>query len=296
MSQVISRVVLFTLFLALAVGAVAQVTITNRGVAAQTGPGIPATPVSPPVMFAPVVRLDQGPTQPIEANADNSGVATSSNGSAATVEPVDQQPFNFGVAQYGGFSNSGVGHDINGRSLGEIAHELQQRNGAVNARTYTNSDIENLKQGGAATGTTSQAKANDDWDPNNGVITPDNGQPTQNFVGAPSQPAPQAAPNPPVASPFAPRSQSYTPAGIYGKPSAQRPYATSSSEMARYDEQNAPLAQTPSDQNPTPNSPDTNDAKQLPHTASRLPLVGLAGLFTVTVGMFVRHQRTKPAR
>jgi hypothetical protein len=31
----------------------------------------------------------------------------------------------------------------------------------------------------------------------------------------------------------------------------------------------------------------------LPSTASRLPLIGVAGLFSVTMGIFVRYQRAK---
>jgi len=40
-------------------------------------------------------------------------------------------------------------------------------------------------------------------------------------------------------------------------------------------------------------SPDQPQGSQLPRTASRLPLVGVAGLFSVTMGIFVRYQRAK---
>ena len=43
------------------------------------------------------------------------------------------------------------------------------------------------------------------------------------------------------------------------------------------------------------NAPVQNDAQaaQLPHTASKLPLVGVMGLFTICAGFFVRYQRAK---
>jgi hypothetical protein len=258
-------------------------------------------------MFAPIVRLDQGMTQPMQATASSNGVipqqatsvAETQNATAQGSLPMGQsQPFNFGVAQFdrlGGMTGEGgVGQDINGKSLGEVARELKQTN-TVNARTFTNNDINNLNQSGGISGTATAATGKqDNWSPDNGVINP-NGMPAEpNAVGAPQQDQQQPTG---VRSPFAPRSQSYNPAPsnepgpqAYEKPSAQLPV-----EMAQNNE--GPLSQ---DQNTNQASnsqaqPSNDKAKgsQLPGTASKLPLIGVLGLFTVCAGIFVRYQRAR---
>lgn len=303
----------FAILVALAVSSPAQVTVTNNGFATTPGVAVPVTPVSPPVMFAPIVRLDQGATQPIQATAATNGVtpapvvsSTASQNStlqlSGTAASQEQQPFNFGVAQYGrGVAEGSVGQDINGKSLGEIAREMKHQN-SVNARTYTNNDINAVSNsGGVAGAAASASNANDNWTPDNGVINPEGQVSQPNAVGA----LQQNPPSPEVRNPFAPRSQSYNPAGIDTpsnqpskvpqpdeKPSAQHPVEIAQNTAPPMpQDQNAASSQNSADQNqPAPNNA---KAGELPRSASKLPLIGVLGLFSVGVGIFVRFQRAK---
>jgi hypothetical protein len=292
----------------LAVSSFAQVTVTNNGFATSTGPAIPATPVSPPIMYTPIIQLGQAPTQPIRATVPSDLLPPTQpqvNPEASTDIAGSRTPFNFGVAQFNGSAEYGsVGEDINGKSLGEVAREQRQHPNGTNARVYTNSDIDQLNQVGNSVNVPSaQANnSNDNWSPNNGIITPENSQPGQNSVAAP----PQSNQQMPTGnhSPFAPtpqssNPQSYSPAGIQSapQPPAQpqaeaRPFShRERTEIAQTNPQEEPLAQgQPASQaEPAQNQPQA----QLPRTASKLPLVGIAGLFSVSMGIFVRYQRAK---
>ena len=183
----------------------AQVTVTNQGFATTSGPAFPATPVSPPLLFAPIVRLDQGQTQPMEAVAT---LPALSNVTTTGQMPAQSQPFDFGVAQFDTPSMSGgVGQPIDGKSLGEFARELRQKANNANARTYTNSDVERVGQAGGVTGATEQTNRPDNWTPNNGVINPQ-GQVAQPSVTSPSN---TQAPNAPFSGPKAQPSQNQPP-------------------------------------------------------------------------------------
>jgi hypothetical protein len=320
-----ARLTLLTVLLvALAIGSFGQVVVTNSGFATTPGPAIPATPASPPILYTPIVQLGQGPTQPLQATADTNGIIPTAvlpeNGEEGVVQnpapvvlqvvPVikDAQParnaFNFGVAQFDSSSGFGdIGEDINGKTLGDIAREQRQHPGGTNARVYSNSDVEKLNQVGGTVNTPSAeaSKTNDNWSPNNGVITVESSPPAQNSVGAPAQP--NQTPTG-THSPFAPKPQSNRPAGIEMTPnqpqsrpqSEVRPLARPEGvEIAQNNPQNAPLAQSQSNNPSNQNPPAQNQpqAPQLPRTASKLPLVGLAGLFSVSMGIFVRYQRSK---
>jgi len=308
---------LFTVVL-LASTSFAQVVVTNSGVATTPGPGIPGTPLSPPIMYTPIIQLGQAPTQPIRAVTPPdllppTGVQQDSEDNTASNRLTGRNtPFNFGVAQFdSGLGSGSVGEDINGKTLGDIAREQRQHPAGTNARVYSNSDIDQLNQVGNAVSTPSQANnKNDNWSPNNGIITPDNSQPAPNSVAAPAQPN-QAAPTG-NHSPFAPTPRSQgpgqSPTGIDMTPSQpqtrtpqseMRPFAKREGvEIAQNNPPPAPQAQ-PQDQSSnataTQSTPAQNQpqASQLPCTASRLPLVGVAGLFSVSMGIFVRYQRAK---
>jgi len=291
--------------LALAACSFAQVTVTNSNFATTPGPAIPATPVSPPIVYTPIIQLGQGPTQPVRAYATQGGLMTietqpQETQQNATLAPAaSATPFNFGVAQFDApAATGGVGQDINGKSLGEIARERRQHAVSINARTYTNSDIDQLNQTGNSVNNPSAQSNADNWSPNNGVINPNGTLEAQpNAVGAP----PQQNQSPTgVHSPFAPKPQSYSPAGIDSTPSQPpaRPQADIHPLRTR---DNVELAQNnppapPQDQaaqsQPAP-AQDQAQTSQLPRTASKLPLLGVAGLFSVTMGIFVRYQRAK---
>ena len=297
MGSVMSRFSFFTVLLALAVSAPAQVS-TNGGYATQSGPAVPATPASPPILYAPIVRLGQGPTQPMEATDQAVAPATQT-----TVTEQEGQPFNFGAAQVGVPSEEGgVGQEVDGRSLAEVAREMKQKPNGTNARIYTNSDIDSLNNTGGLSGTATATNGNnqDNWSGNNGVINPD-GQPA-NAVGAPAQnqTAPQQqGPRSPFSPPAGVTQQNNAPSNNAPQAEVQiHPLQQRGTLMAQNSEQNAPLAQNAqsspakADQNAEPAQND-NSAGTLPKTASRLPLLGVLGLFTISMGIFVRYQRAK---
>lgn len=271
--------------LALAACSFAQVTVTNTGFATTPGPAVPGTPVSPPIVYTPIIQLGQGPTQPITAVAEQPEVTN------PTLAPASMpSPFNFGAAQFDTSAGSGsVGHDFDGKSLGEIAREQKHRPAPANARMFTNSDIDKLNQtGGSVSSPSLQANRNDNWTPNNGVINPAgpaNAQP--NAVAAPSQPNQTPTGN---QTPFQPKPQSenYSPAGI-GSDRQPVELAQNNPPAPAQDQEAPSQVQASSSQS----EPSPAQASQLPRTASRLPLVGVAGLFSVTMGIFVRYQRAK---
>ena len=303
--------------LALATCSFAQVTVTNSNFATTPGPAFPAVPASPPIVYTPVVQLGQAPTQPMQAVATPNGLIAvgpqqeqqAAQENATLAPAASATPFNFGVAQFDApAAAGGVGQDINGKSLGDIAREQRQHPVGTNARVYTNTDIDQLNQtGNAVTNPSAQANNADNWSPNNGVINP--GAPTEsqpNAVGAPAQ---QNQSPTGVHSPFAPKpqGQTYSPAGIEMTPTQPqaRPQADIHPLRTR---DNVELAQntaptSPQDQaadanaqsHPAQNPPAQDQAQtsQLPRTASKLPLVGVAGLFSISMGIFVRYQRAK---
>jgi len=292
--------------LALAACSFAQVAVTNSGFATTPGPAVPGTPVSPPIMYTPIIQLGQGPTQPATAVATPGGLTTAEipaqpqTQTATLAPPTSPTPFNFGVAQFDTSSaTGGVGQEINGKSLADIAREQRQHPAGTNARVYTNNDINQLNQtGNTVTNPSAQAHNADNWSPNNGVIDP-NGTPMEaqpNAVGAPAQQNQNQMPTGNQSSPFAPKSQSqnYSPAGIDTTqqadvhPLRQR----GNTEMAQNTPPDAPQDQADANSQTQPPQ-DQAQGSQLPRTASKLPLLGVAGLFSVSMGIFVRYQRAK---
>jgi hypothetical protein len=217
-----------------------------------------------------------------------------------------QRRFEFGAAQ---FENSpgvgGVGQDINGKSLAEVAREQRQHSTNANVRVYTNTNIDQLNQTGGTINTPSATRnpSPDNWVPNNGVISPE-GQPApQSSVGSQEPPNQPTNPTGVQAQPV-PKPQSYNPDGSELTPNQPQPRTQSElrplvkregDEIAQNNPQSAPLAQVQSTQGQgeAPSDQDQPQAGQLPRTASRLPLLGVAGLFSVTMGIFVRYQRSK---
>ena len=283
--------------------AVAQVTITPNGNATSAGPVIPAATTSAPIVFAPVFHLGVGQTQPVnasgtvlEAAQEQAQMQQQAQGQAgATVEITNPapmnvqvtpsqtqagaQPFNFGVAEF----STAAASPTDQRSLGDIARSLKKGN-AVNAKTYTNQDIDRINQqfGGSA-----GVAANNE--PANGVITApaDNDGNAAPALGAPAQPQQQN--NAPARSPFGPRGNA--PAASPTQPDRDNtPRADASQPGA-----SAPVVTAQN--NPPANPADENAATtkaELPRAASRLPLMGVLGFMTVVAGIFVRYQRARP--
>ncbi len=272
-----ARLAVLTVF-ALAISCFAQVTVTNGGYATSSGPMYPAAPSSPPILYTPIVQLGQGQTQPIQTNAGTNSIFTPADENipeaplslqvAPTVsnaKPKDN-PFNFGAAQFETSAGVGsVGQDINGKSLADVAREQRQHR-ATSARSISNTDIEKLSQGGSKPA----INPNDRWLPNNGVINP-------------------AGPENPSAVPDQQNQANPSKAPTTG-PKAELDGGGEPILMAQNDPAHEPLAQQ--GQSSGSNTESTNQ-ERLPQTASKLPMVGLAGLFSVSMGIFVRYQRAK---
>jgi hypothetical protein len=284
----------------------AQVTVQSNGIATAAGPGIQGAPASPPTLYAPIVRLGQGQTQPIDSNALNPQVLSidslqpqtrqQGDTAAPATNNASTQAFNFGVARFdlNPFQSSGMN---SGESLGEIARELRQHEKNLNAKSFTNADIQRLDQqtSGGIAGATA---ANNNWPANNGVITPQSNT-GQGAVAAPAQGQPAPVPN----GPFGPRPENSNPDSAQpspadppqaeAKPSAEHPY-----EMAQNNPANAGLpaqdqGNSSDSSQPQSSSNNANTSGALPKTASKLPLFGVLGLFSVSMGLFVRYQRAK---
>jgi hypothetical protein len=310
-----ARHVFLAVFL-LAISSFAQVTVTNSGFATSSGPVYPAVPVSPPILYTPTIHLGQAPTQPIQATGEANGIGLQpvvvvgtvperqNQAPTAATEQASPNFFNFGAAQFG--ESSAAGSADSTKNLAEVAREQRRHPNGSNARIYTNSDIDQLNQTGNMVNMPSaQANmTNDNWSPNNGIISPE--PPQQNAVGSPAQQDEQYQPPTGLRNPFAPKPQSNSPTGIETTPSQPqsrpqaeiRPFSTrpGTEQIAQNNPQHEPLAQmhasteTQAQASEAANQP---QAAELPRTASRLPLLGVAGLFSVSMGLFVRYQRAK---
>ncbi|MGZ4814864.1 MAG: hypothetical protein ACXVZV_05625 [Terriglobales bacterium] len=313
-----------TLASLLVIGASAQVAI-NGGYATTAPPpanvlstatelGIPSVPA----INTPFAHVGpEGPPQPATDETQTSApsqpaVVQIQNPAPVSVQinpAVSQpaQPINLGVAIIS--ENPFVTGPSNpsGKSLGEIARETKQKEQNTNAKRFTNADIEKMSgsqtSGGISGATTANTNGNNEWPANNGVITPPpaNNQ-NQGAIAAPSTPAPNNQAN----SPFTPRTQNEnTPANATPmpaenapqaneKPSPNRPY-----EMAQNNPASGGMPQSSETGNAAANpsnEPATAQNARLPKTASRLPLLGVLGFVSVSMGLFVRYQRAKAVK
>jgi hypothetical protein len=289
-----SAFVTFSLALALGAAASAQVTVnggyattypvavTPQIVNTVTSEGIPAVPA----INTPVAHVGAAAVPPTVPGETSQPAVVPE---AEITQPINvNQPLNLGVssAELNPFVLGD--QNLNGESLADAAREIKHKDQATNAKMYTNADIDKLNQSaGAGNGVSANAQ-NDNWPANNGVITqqpPAIGSPAQNQSTTGTSPfAPQSATpsnnqpeNPPQAM-NAPESGS--------KPSAGAPY-----EMAQNDASNAGVPQAGGAENSSNSAPAT-----LPKTASRLPLLGVLGFFSISMGLFVRYQREKATK
>lgn len=296
------RTAILSVSLALALGASAQV-VSNGGYAT-TAPaavppqiantvttyGIPSVPAinTPVTHVGPQAQQGQPgsesvpstPSTPGEVEIQNPGPMTLqlSPANNAASGPV----MNLGAASYeqNPFLGSGSNNN-NNESLGEVAREMKQKEQTANAKTYTNADIDKLNQStGVSNGAMSASATNSSWPANNGVITP----PPQGSIAAPAQNQSTTGTVPATQEPPQVGPQSNA------KPSAERPY-----EMAQNNPSNAGIPQQSAESNneSSANSNNASTKATLPKTASRLPLLGVLGFFSISMGLFVRYQRAK---
>ena len=291
--------------LILGLGAFAQAQVVNSGGYVTTAPSMSVVGVaqnssvvnaqgapSVPAISTPVAHV--GPqagaaSQPGQATNGLDIVAT--EGAQQNTNSATSQAFNFGAATLSSnpYVSGGVG--ASEESLAEAARQAKQKEQNVNARVYTNADIDRINQ---ATGVNAVATdAANSYPANNGVITPPSNN--QNSIAVPAQnqsttgtvqtaPGPQnPAAQPPVQpAPNAPAAAQPFPPQANAKPSAN------TSTMAS----NHP----PAPLNQANDSQQGAGTQQLPKTASRLPLIGVLGFFSISMGIFVRYQRAKSSK
>ena len=307
------------LALALATGASAQVAITGgyatvapppqQVLSTATELGVPSVPA----INTPFAHV--GPEGPPQTTADQSQPAAPSQPAVVQIQnpaPVSvqvnpapvttAQPINLGVAVITANPFVSTGVDSSGKPLGDIAREMKQKGQATNAKTFTNADIDKIsgnQTAGGIAGATTANNTNSEWPSNNGVITPPpSNNVNQGAIGAPSAPAP----NNPNHSPFGPRSENENMPNAAPMPPENAPQANAkpsagrSYEMAQNNPANAAIPQSNETGNAGANTAADNNKARLPKTASRLPLLGVLGFFSVSMGLFVRYQRAKDAR
>jgi len=169
------------LFVLVTLGGIAfgQVTVTPQGFATSSGVAIPATPLSPPLLYTPSVHLGDAPIATVEVPpgvvappASQLGYVTSGPSWAPAWQIASGQPgsetilmseqaqappptqtsgnvqaagqrFNFGIAQFDSPYSRSL-KDEN-RSVAEIAAAAKKHKKAA-VRTYSNEDIEKLKR------------------------------------------------------------------------------------------------------------------------------------------------------
>lgn len=216
-------------------------------------------------------------------NAVPVGVQGASNGAATnTIYVVNGRTLlDRGVANSGAVAGDDGTH---GRSLGEIARDLRQQNQNLNARTFTNADVQRVaNSGGGMSGAATAAAGNNSGYPaNNGVINPNAvAQPTgstgaatgttQGGVAQPSAPAPTNENNVPPADNAQPQ-----------KPSAAAPH-----EMAAMQAPANPAEQA-AQQQATDNSGNNGEQRTLPKSGTLLPLIALVGVAATAAGLLAR--------
>lgn len=278
--------------------AAAQAVVTPSGQATQQGAAVPVAPVSPPLVTTPLMHLGNAPTSsgrstaaitstspapeppsgvpirpeidfgpqvvyvgPPTPNTDNTNATAPNTGSVNGRRIID----------LGVHSETALMADdgTHGRSLGDIARDNRQRMQSVNARNFTNSDVERLAGGGGVSGIATNP-ANNAYPSDNGVIN-SNGVATQTGVAAPANVPPATDQSAQPAVPVTTETNQ--------KPSAGTPPPT----MAQ-----AQTQANPADQNAAAAS---NEARTLPKSASPLPLLGLLGFATAGAGLVVRKVR-----
>ena len=270
-------------------------TITANGIPSVPAINTPVAHVGPTAEQVPAQQTTVSPAEPMVAGGPVENPAAAQSPTTAT---TPANGVNLGVATYSVNPFSGAGSGTNGESLGQIASQYKQKAQAVNAKVYTNADIDKLQ--GNTYGGAAATVANDNWPANNGVITqqPENTQPPAVAAPAQNQSTTGTAP---IGSPFSPRPENGTPTP---QPQSlnQKPSADHTIEMAQNNPANAGIPQNTESDNSAnagtaanSNTPKST-TKTLPKTATRLPLLAVLGFFSVTVGMFVRHQRSKTAR
>lgn len=300
------RSALITFSLAVGLGSFAQAQVVNSGGYATTSPNTPVVGVveNPLVVNSagapsiPAIGTPFAHVGPEAAPVRQAGIQTPT---AVIVEPAPEanqgqaansgttQTFNFGAANFSTNPYASGETGTSQESLAEAARQARQKGQNVNAKLYTNADIERLNQ---ATGVNHGVATNaaNTYPANNGVITPPANNQNQNSIAVPMQnqsttgtvPPTPGPRNSPVRQrmeqlPSTPTAQQPLPPQANAKPSANGSATANTGAGSAENQSNA-------------------NSAELPKTASRLPLIGVLGFFSISMGLFVRHQRAKSSK
>jgi hypothetical protein len=270
------------------------------GPSTNTGTAVIIAPPSAPLLVTPEVHLTTVVPQVGASNATPGNTAGAANSTATmpvpprilttvpqfsgiTVTPAPAETtgaasatFNAGIGVGSGMS-VGASDNTGGKSLGELARENRQREAGVNARTYTNQDIERINQqpamqvGGMAGVAVGAGTAAGEQQQSPSVNMPVVSQPTTNPPSSSpgvSQPVPSSNAQPD-------QSQAVPPSEL-GQQPAQMAQANPSANPA---DSNAQASSTSSEQ---------RGDRQLPAASSILPMMALVGVLAAGAGLLAR--------
>ncbi len=223
---------------------------------------------APPVVSAAPTQVEYVTPYPSVVGAGSSYASEMNPANAPSGVATRLQGFDRGAGQFNSVYDLGAQPEA---SLGELAREWRQKKAALNARTYTNEDINRIQQqnaGGGLSGTAVNA-----GNSTNAPATP--GQPGSN-IGAPAAPSTatpeNAAPPQPPAQPAPPPPQAAV---------QQQPMGSQGQQSPNVQEQTAPEAQNQAAQG----------GKELPGTASPLPALLLLGVGAGSIGFMTRRKQ-----
>ncbi len=296
-----------------------QVAVTPSGWTTTAGPAIPVAPGAP-VVVTPEIHLGTYSPSPVGAtNATGNNVAGASNSTIDNVAPVagsTQMQVQYAVpypsivgagSEYATFPASAVSNARSGvssrlpyfdrgaaqfvsvydmgspqttMSLGELAREWRQKKQSLNARTFTNEDINRIdQQYGPPTGGITATAVNAGT---NATANPPN-QPPSNVSTDTAMPQRR--------SPFQP------PAGMEGAPPTSAP-PPQPQAMAQYQPPVQPLAERPAATDTQQASGEQGQGNQsnpgtLPRTASQMPTFLVLGGLALLAGMLLRRRNQR---
>lgn len=275
--------------------------VINTGGYVTAGPGLnsistPVTTFSTPQPTAGIsmagragISLDSTQSSPGASNLVYTNMEPAYSAAPVNANPVPagRAINDLGPSYFVGDSSSS-GASTAAASLGEVASQFKARRPTQNVRTYTNSDVDRMNGSMNLRGTNINA-----------TITPSstqNANAPESAAVTPVQQAPEmrTAPAPPsgvAQSPFEPRlSASARPSPAIRAEGAQSSAGQGSTpETAPAGNQNPTTPQV----NQPQSAQNTNQQSQnrLPATSTLLPLLGLLGLASGSIGLLVRKFR-----
>jgi LPXTG-motif cell wall-anchored protein len=192
--------------------------------------------------------------------------------------------YDFGPSYYAGAASvSAVPATTAAVSLGEVAARLKGEKTTQNVRTYTNADVQQINENMKLQGVNVNARLQQSPQPATPGVVVANGQPASTNTQVAIAPA-ASAQNQPQLSASARPSPAIREEQAQSAPAAPAPAATQSAQESS--------ATTPQVNQPKPGSQSEQESsRQLPATATWLPLLGIIGLASGGIGLVFRKYR-----